>query len=149
MQLEIGEILEGKITGLTKFGAFVQLAENKTGLIHISEIAPVFVKEITDFVQEGQIVKVKVLNLDNGKISLSMKQAMPSQPSSVVKASHSQLGRGKPEYVQSQNKKNDAIGFEEMLHKFKQSSDEKIAALKKGMDSKRGGSSRNGFGQSR
>lgn len=58
MQLEIGEILEGKITGLTKFGAFVQLAENKTGLIHISEIAPVFVKEITDFVQEGQIVKV-------------------------------------------------------------------------------------------
>ena len=59
MQLEVGAILEGKITGITKFGAFVELGEGKTGMVHISEVAPTFVKEITDFVSEGQTVKVK------------------------------------------------------------------------------------------
>ena len=72
MQLEVGAILEGKITGITKFGAFVELGEGKTGMVHISEVAPTFVKEITDFVSEGQTVKVKVLSVgEDGKISLS------------------------------------------------------------------------------
>ena len=83
MQLEVGAILEGKITGITKFGAFVELGEGKTGMVHISEVAPTFVKEITDFVSEGQTVKVKVLSVgEDGKISLSMKKAMETVPAS-------------------------------------------------------------------
>ena len=63
MALEVGEILEGKVTGITKFGAFVELPEGKTGMVHISEVAPTFVKEIKDHITEGETVKVKVLNI--------------------------------------------------------------------------------------
>ena len=63
MQLEVGAVLEGKVTGITKFGAFVELPGGKTGMVHISEIAPTFVKEIRDYVTENQMVKVKILNI--------------------------------------------------------------------------------------
>ena len=84
MQLEVGKIYEGKVTGITKFGAFIDLGENRTGMVHISEVAPTFVKEITDFISMGETVKVRVLNIgDDGKISLSIKRAVenpaPSQ----------------------------------------------------------------------
>ena len=79
MQLEVGAILEGKVTGITKFGAFVELEGGKTGMVHISEVAPTFVREIRDFVTEGQTVKVKVLSIgEDGKISLSMKKSGPA-----------------------------------------------------------------------
>ena len=90
MQLEVGAVLEGKVTGITKFGAFVELPGGKTGMVHISEIAPTFVKEIRDYVTENQMVKVKILNIsEEGKVSLSMKKAMePSQrPSSPAQRS--------------------------------------------------------------
>lgn len=77
MQFEVGSILEGKVTGITKFGAFVELPGGKTGMVHISEVAPTFVKEIRDYVTENQTVKVKVLSIgDDGKVSLSMKKAV-------------------------------------------------------------------------
>ena len=76
MQLEVGKIVEGKVNKITKFGAFVDLGENKVGLVHISEVAPTFVKEVGDYIKEGQTVKVKILNLsEDGKIGLSIKQA--------------------------------------------------------------------------
>ena len=62
MGLEVGEIYEGKVTGITKFGAFISFEEGQTGMVHISEIAPTFVNEIRDFVSEGQTVKVKRLS---------------------------------------------------------------------------------------
>lgn len=78
MQLEVGGIYEGKVTGITKFGAFVSFEGGQTGMVHISEVAPTFVTEIRDFVSEGQTVKVKVLSInEEGKISLSMKKALP------------------------------------------------------------------------
>ena len=78
MQLEVGMVLEGKVTGITKFGAFIELPGGKTGMVHISEVAPTFVKEIRDFVTENQTVKVKVLTVgEDGKISLSIKKATP------------------------------------------------------------------------
>ena len=81
MQLEVGAVLEGKVTGITKFGAFVELPGGKTGMVHISEIAPTFVKEIRDYVTENQMVKVKILNIsEEGKVSLSMKRAVPPPP---------------------------------------------------------------------
>ena len=83
-KLEVGAIFEGKVTGITKFGAFVDLGNGKTGMVHISEVAPVFVKEIRDFVTEGQTVKVKVIGIsDEGRINLSIKRALepPKQES--------------------------------------------------------------------
>ena len=76
MALEVGAILEGKVTGITKFGVFVALPEGKSGLVHISEVANAFVSDINEHVQMGQTVKVRVLNItDDGKINLSIKRA--------------------------------------------------------------------------
>ena len=76
MQLEVGKIYEGKITGITKFGAFVEIDRETTGMVHISEVANTFVNDIKDHIQEGQAVKVKVLSIgDDKKISLSIKKA--------------------------------------------------------------------------
>lgn len=86
MQLEVGAVLEGKVTGITKFGAFVELPGGKTGMVHISEIAPTFVKEIRDYVTENQMVKVKILNIsEEGKVSLSMKRAVPPRPRALLR----------------------------------------------------------------
>ncbi len=77
MDLAIGSIYEGKVTGITKFGAFVSLPEGKSGMVHISEIANSYVNTISDFLQEGQQVNVKIINIDNeGRINLSIKKAM-------------------------------------------------------------------------
>ena len=66
MEPEVGNILEGKVTTITKFGAFVSLGNGKSGLVHISEIANTFVNDVHDYLQEGQTVKVLVLSTDNG-----------------------------------------------------------------------------------
>ena len=81
MQPTVGEILEGKVTGITKFGAFVALPDGSSGLVHISEIANTFVNDVHDYVSEGQAVKVKVIGInENGKINLSIKKAVPPEP---------------------------------------------------------------------
>ena len=142
MQLEVGAVLEGKVTGITKFGAFVSLPGNRTGMVHISEIAPTFVKEIRDFVTENQTVKV--LNIsEDGKISLSMKKAV--EPAAAAPA---QRRPARPGSFEWQATKKEPSSFEDMMSSFKKSSDEKMSDLKKCMDSKRGGFSRRG-GQSR
>ena len=147
MQLEVGTILEGKVTGITKFGAFVELPEGKTGMVHISEIAPTFVKEIRDYVTENQMVKVKILSVGtDGKISLSMKKAMDPPPRSAPPAQRPQRPGN---YEWQANRRAEAGSFEDMISRFKQTSDEKMSDLKKCMDSKRGGFSRHGGGQSR
>ena len=79
MELQVGSILEGKVTTITKFGAFVALDGGKSGLVHISEIANTFVNDVHEFLQEGQTVKVMVLSAENGKINLSIKKAQPPQ----------------------------------------------------------------------
>ena len=81
MQPTVGEIFEGKITGITKFGAFVSLPDGNNGLVHISEIANTYVNDVHDHVSEGQSVKVKVIGIsDTGKINLSIKKAEPPAP---------------------------------------------------------------------
>ena len=77
MELTVGAVLEGKVKTITNFGAFVALEDNKTGMVHISEVAATYVKEIRDHVTENQMIKVKVLSIaDDGKISLSIKKAV-------------------------------------------------------------------------
>ena len=140
MQLEVGTILEGKVTGITKFGAFVELPGKKTGMVHISEVAATFVKEIRDFVTEGQTIKVKVLSIgDDGKISLSIKkaQAPAPRPSSAPRRPAFNGRPGDFEWQSSASRGGES--FEDMMSRFKATSDEKISDLKRSMDSKHGG----------
>ena len=138
MQLEVGAIVEGKVTGFTAFGAFVEFEDGKKGMVHISEVALEFVKDIKDHLTVGQTVKVKVISIaEDGKISLSIKKAM-EQPkpafkpkaNNAPKRSNTNVWQGNKSVEQPQS-------FESMMAKFKQESDEKMSDLKR--DSKHGG----------
>lgn len=151
-------LLEGKITKITGFGAFVELTDGRSGLIHISEIADGFVDDIHRFVTEGQEVKVVLVNTDEkGRLSLSLKRAAPSGNAPFWNAGNQQKKpfRERPKRqsreaapapdfstpppdFDSLTKKTDA-DFEDMMSKFKARSDEKISDLKKSFISKRGG----------
>ena len=82
MELTVGAVLDGKVKSITNFGAFISLPEDKTGLVHISEVANTYVSDIRQHLTEGQEVKVVVLNLDNGKVNLSIKRLEAKQESS-------------------------------------------------------------------
>ena len=143
MQLEVGTILEGKVTGITKFGAFVELPGGKTGMVHISEVAPTFVKEIRDYVTENQVVKVKVMSIsEDGKVSLSMKKAVEPTARRAPAPKVSRPGN----FEWQPSKKPEPASFEDMMSRFKQNSEEKMSDLKKCMDSKRGGGGFNKHG---
>ena len=147
MQLEVGMVLEGKVTGITKFGAFVELPGGRTGMVHISEVASTFVKEIRDYVTENQTIKVKILNInEDGKISLSMKRAVDPPPRTGNSAPRQQRP-GRPGNYEWQSRRNEGGSFEEMMSRFKQTSDEKMSDLKRCMESKRGGFSRHSGSQ--
>ena len=144
--LEVGAIVEGKVTGLTAFGAFVSLPDGKSGMVHISEVSNSFVKDIKDHLKEGQDVKVKVVNItDEGKISLSIKKAEDTPRESAPRQKRPERPRNNNNNVwQGQNKQqNDgAMSFEDMMARVKQVSDEKMTDLKRSTDSKHGGYSR-------
>ena len=155
MGIEVGMILEGKVSGITKFGAFVDLPDSKTGMVHISEVAPTFINEISDYVKMGQTVKVKVLALNNGKISLSMKQAIPKEQQNRPQRQNRSRQPYKPappvtspgNYEWQSSQKSSPSSFEDMMSKFKQTSEDKISDLKRGGDSR--GYSRRGNGNGR
>ncbi|MEW9122373.1 MAG: S1 RNA-binding domain-containing protein [Thermotaleaceae bacterium] len=135
MPVEIGKVIEGTVTGITNFGAFIQLPEGKTGLCHISEVADDYVKNIHNYLKEQQKVNVKVISIDgNGKISLSIRQAQVKPP--VVKTNQ-------PAQVDWQKKNGDfGLSFEDKLAKFLKDSDEKQQQLKKHTkDSRKGNGS--------
>lgn len=151
MGLEVGMIVEGKVTGITKFGAFIDLDGGKTGMVHISEVAPTYVNDIKDYLTEGQTVKVKIMTIgEDGKIGLSIKKALPQQqrkpanPHSKGTAPKQSTRPGSYEW--QPQKKAEPTSFEDMLSKFKQASDEKMSDLKR-IESKRGGYSRRGNSQ--
>ena len=78
MSIQVGSVVEGKVTGIKSFGAFVEVAEGKTGLVHISQVSHTFVNDINDVLKVGDVVQVKVLSVEeNGKISLSIKETQP------------------------------------------------------------------------
>ncbi len=155
MGIEVGMILEGKVSGITKFGAFVDLPNSKTGMVHISEVAPTFINEISDYVKMGQTVKVKVLALNNGKISLSMKQAIPKEQQNRPQRQNRSRQPYKPappvtspgNYEWQSSQKSSPSSFEDMMSKFKQTSEDKISDLKRGGESR--GYSRRGNGNGR
>lgn len=137
MQLEIGNIVEGKVTGITKFGAFVELPDGKTGMVHISEVSTAYVKEISDHLSENQVVKVKVINITpEGKVSLSIKkcQSAPA-PQSPPRQKRSYGPRR--DTWQPPKSSNENMSFEDMLSKFKQTSDDKMSDLRRNSDVRR------------
>ena len=154
MQLEIGAIIEGKVTGITKFGAFVELPGGKTGMVHISEVSNAYVKEIGDHLSENQVVKVKVLKVSpDGKVSLSIKKCMeappaapPPQPSQGPRTGaprpHSSGRSFKDAGWQGKKPAAEATSFEDMLSRFKQSSEDKMSDLKRTVDMRKGTSRR-------
>lgn len=155
MGIEVGMILEGKVSGITKFGAFVDLPDSKTGMVHISEVAPTFINEISDYVKIGQTVKVKVLALNDGKISLSMKQALPKEQQKKPQKQNRGRQPYKPappvtspgDYEWQSSQKSSPSSFEDMMSKFKQTSEDKMSDLKRGGESR--GYSRRGNGNGR
>lgn len=144
MLLEAGTIVEGKITGVMPFGAFMDLGEGKNGLVHISEIAPEYVKDINDHVKVGDTVKAKVITIEqNGKISLSIKQAILEE-----RKQKKEQKSTRPPFIGSWEKKapTGPMSFEDMMNRFKQDSDEKMQDIKRNVESKRGSSYRRNSG---
>lgn len=140
MALEIGAIVEGEITGITNFGAFVQLPEGKVGLIHISEVSNVYVKDVHDFLKEHDKVKVKVLAIDErGKIALSIKQ-LQETPAPQPKPQRPQPEAAPFRAPRQQNTRPAGpLSFEDKLSKFMKDSDDRMLDLKRNTESKRGG----------
>ncbi|MBR7071894.1 MAG: S1 RNA-binding domain-containing protein [Clostridia bacterium] len=137
MQLKIGEIVEGKVSGITKFGAFVDLGENTSGMVHISEVARTYVNDINEHVKLNDTVKVKVLNIgEDGKISLSIKRALDPEPRTERprresrRAPRTDFSKPSDSFGFS-SRKSEPASFEEMLSRFKQTSDDKFSDLKR------------------
>lgn len=133
MELEVGAVVEGKVSGITKFGAFVALPDGKSGLVHISELANAFVSDVSEYVQIGQTVKVKVLGISpEGKINLSIKRAVENPPAERAPSFHrTPAPRKDAAPRQSQPLAADPPSadqaFEDRLKKFMQESDSRIA----------------------
>lgn len=138
MQLEVGQIVEGKITGITNFGVFVDIGDGNSGMVHISEVSRTYVNDINEFVKVGDEVKAKVLNItDSGKISLSIKQATEPAPRKPREKREAPTHKIDSSYTWTP-KKTEPASFEEMMNRFKQTSDEKFTDLKrKNPDSRR------------
>lgn len=141
MEFTVGSVLEGKVTGITKFGAFVALPGGRSGLVHISEIAYSYVSDVSEFLKEGQEVKVKVVNVDDaGRINLSIKKAMDPPPRAEGQgrfANNNHGGQGRPAsnynrqprgYVPPKQTVPD--DFEGRLKLFMQQSDSKLSDLR-------------------
>ena len=157
MSIEVGNILPGKVTGITNFGAFVDLGNRKTGLVHISEVSNSYIKDIQDVLTVGDEVQVKVMEISgDGKVSLSIRRAsadsseekVEEKPKFQKSASRNQEGQGfkKPYAAKSapsfekkspsQAKVND---FDAMMSSFLKDSEDRLTSLKRNTEGKRGG----------
>ena len=130
MELAIGTILEGKVKTITKFGAFIALPDNQTGMVHISEVAHTYVSDIREHLTEGQEVKAMVISNANGKINLSIKKTSAPPPRQGRPARENPAPRpAAAPAPQSQS-------FDDMLKRFMADSDSKISGLREFADHK-------------
>ncbi|GBF11390.1 S1 domain-containing RNA-binding protein [Tepidibacillus infernus] len=129
MSIEIGSKVKGKVTGITHFGAFIELPSGETGLIHISEIADSYVKDVNEFLKVNDMITVKVINVEkDGKIGLSLKKAQEKPVEHTPK-----------ERPQKSTRRQSNESFDDKLNKFLKDSEERLSTLRKSTDSKRGG----------
>ncbi|MFC0274777.1 S1 domain-containing RNA-binding protein [Metabacillus herbersteinensis] len=143
MSIEVGSKVQGKVTGITNFGAFVELPGGSTGLVHISEVADSYVKDVNDHLKVGDQIEVKVISEKDGKTALSIKKAIDrpegqtssySQrpPRPVRVDSRSKDSRSKSNFKPKEN-------FEDKMSRFLKTSEENLSTLKRSTETKRGG----------
>lgn len=171
MQHEVGSIVDGKVTGITKFGAFVELEGGTVGMVHISEVSQTYVNDISEHLKDQQQVKVKILSIgEDGKVSLSIKKALPPTPfvrrenkpnnfnnkvggaaprpmaNNQSRPAGNSFGGGRPQGNGNFNRAAQApkgpATFEDMLSKFMTSSEDKFSDVKKPSSNRRGGYSK-------
>jgi len=134
MDLTVGSIVKGKVTGIIKFGAFVSLPEGKSGMVHISEIASNFVNDIRDYLEEGQEVEVKIIGIDEaGRINLSIKKAQQRQERANSSSARSQKNRTTGAQRDPAN-----MSFEDKLKAFMSASESRQADARHAVDRKNG-----------
>ena len=152
MELSVGNVTEGKVTGIMKFGAFVALPSGKSGLVHISEIVNSYVANVRDYLSEGQTVKVKIIGIDeNGRINLSIKKAAEDQGdrSGAARGVSGHANQNSGRYAgggymgTGASQESKELSFEDKLKQFMQYSDSKISGIKQYSD-KRSYSQRRG-----
>lgn len=141
MSIEVGSKLQGKVTGITKFGAFVELPDGSTGLVHISEVADNYVKDINDHLKVGDQVEVKVINVEkDGKIGLSIKKAKDRPEAPQRSHSHSNSHSQRPRQGRQNDRNAPRVEtFESKMAKFLKDSEDRLTSLKRHTESKRGG----------
>lgn len=151
MELAVGEIFSGKVTGITKFGAFVSLPQGKSGMVHISEVDHSYVSDIHEHLTEGQEVKVKIIAIDEaGRVNLSIKKARP-RPEGNAPRQNNRNGAGQNggngrklqqrtgnSYMPRQQVKEAPVTFEDKLKLFMQDSESRMADLRHNRDKKTG-----------
>ena len=147
MELTVGAVFEGKVKSITNFGAFIALPENKTGMVHISEVANTYVSDIRQHLTEGQDVKVVVIGTENGKINLSMKRLEPNPQREMGQRPNFRPGTPRREGAPAQNQNHNQPRparvptpppapktadqlFEEKLKAFMSESDSKLSSIR-------------------
>ena len=133
MELTVGAILEGKVKSITNFGAFVALPENKTGMVHISEVANAYVSDIRQHLTEGQDVKVVVISLENGKVNLSIKRLEARKEDRPARRENAPRPARSAPTPPPAPKTADQL-FEEKLKQFMSESDSKISSIRQYSD---------------
>lgn len=146
----VGSIVAGKVAKVTNYGAFVDLEGGGSGMIHISEVANTYVKDINDYLQVGEEVTVKVIGINEaGKVSLSIKETMqkgPQQPQGPRREGGGRSPRSGGYVPRSFNRPaqvpSTGDAFEDMLSRYKKSSDDRMSDLKRVIDTRRGSANR-------
>lgn len=134
MAVEVGAKVKGKVSGITNFGAFVDLEDGKTGLVHISEVSSQYVNDINDCLSVGDEVTVKVMSVgDDGKIALSIRRAEDRPQPARKKKMNNRSNR--PSRSNGQKKQD----FDVLMSNFLKDSDDRLSSLKRNLDGKRGG----------
>jgi S1 RNA binding domain protein len=143
MSVELGSKVQGKVTGITNFGAFVELPDGSTGLVHISEVADSYVKDVNDHLKLGDMIEVKVLSEKDGKVALSIKKAVdrPEGQTSSYRQHSQRQGRTDSRSKDFRSKGNfkPKESFEDKMARYLKTSEENLSTLKKNTGAKQGG----------
>jgi S1 RNA binding domain protein len=144
MSVEVGSKVQGKVTGITNFGAFVELPGGATGLVHISEVADSYVKDVNDHLKVGDQIEVKVISEKEGKIALSIKKAIDRPEGQSTSYSQRPARQGRPDsrskdFRGSKSNFKPKENFEDKMAKFLKASEENLSTLKRSTETKRGG----------
>lgn len=149
MSVEAGQKVTGTVTGIAPFGAFVDLGDQQSGLVHISEVASGFVKDINDYLQVGDTVEVKVLSVEDNKIALSIRQAQDNPSKETMETSDGpknaapkKFAPRKPQKVQAPSfnrKQRPSDDFDALMSNFLKESEDRLSSLRRNTEGKRGG----------